>query len=210
MVINRLIAGFRSFRETYYDSRPEFYQRLVEKGQHPVAMVIACSDSRVNPSIIAGTEPGELFIVRNVANLVPPYEPDGRHHGTSTAIEFAVRDLGVADIIVLGHSHCGGVRYLCESDGGAGEHEFMASWMSIAQEARDESLEGEARLRHAERETVKISLQNLLTFPWIADRVAEGRLGLHGWWFDLAAGDLLIHEVGGEWKSLASAPQYPK
>ena len=202
MAIDRLIAGFKSFRETYYEDQPDFFRSLVEKGQSPDVMVIACSDSRVNPSIIAKAEPGELFIVRNMANLVPPYEPDRRHHGTSAAIEFAVRDLEVGHIIVLGHSHCGGIRCLCEGREDAENREFVDDWMSIVEQARDDCLEGEAHLRHVEREAVKLSLANLLTFPWLKERVENGGLKLHGWWFDLEAGELLAHEAGDDWKTL--------
>ncbi|HJM49040.1 MAG TPA: carbonic anhydrase [Alphaproteobacteria bacterium] len=202
MTIDRLIAGFKSFRESYYEQQPDFYRSLVERGQSPEVMIIACADSRVNPSIIAKAQPGELFIVRNVANLVPPYEPDGRHHSTSAAIEFAVRDLEVKHIIVLGHSHCGGIRHLCQGPQGGGEREFVEAWVSIVREAQDDSLEGEAQLRHVERQAVKISLANLCTFPWIESRVAAGKLTLLGWWFDLMAGELLSHEAGGGWKRL--------
>jgi len=201
MTIDRLIAGFKSFRETYYDGQPDFYRSLVEKGQRPDVMVIACSDSRVSPSIIAKAEPGELFIVRNVANLVPPYEPDSHYHGTSAAIEFAVRDLNVEHIIVLGHSHCGGIRCLCEGHEETGNREFIDGWMSIVEQARDDSLDGEAQHRHVEREAVKVSLGNLLTFPWVKRRVEDGRLKLHGWWFDLEVGQLLAHEAGNDWKT---------
>jgi len=200
MTINRLLAGFKSFRETYYDRQPDFYRTLVEKGQRPDVMIIACSDSRVNPSIIAKAEPGELFIVRNVANLVPPYAPDSGYHGTSAAIEYAVRDLGVEHIIVLGHSHCGGIRCLCEGRSDADNREFIDGWMSIVAEARDASLEGESRHRHVERAAVKVSVGNLLTFPWLKAKVDDGRLQLHGWWFDLEAGELLTHVAGDEWK----------
>lgn len=202
MPIDRLIAGFKSFRETYYEKQPDFYRSLVEKGQKPDVMVIACSDSRVNPSIIAKAEPGELFIVRNVANLVPPYEPDSHYHGTSAAIEFAVRDLNVEHIIVLGHSHCGGIRCLCEGHEDAKNREFIDGWMSIVEQARDDSLKGEAQLRNVEREAVKVSLDNLLTFPWVKRRVENGRLKLHGWLFDLEAGELLAHEAGDSWKTM--------
>lgn len=202
MPIDRLIAGFKSFRETYYEEQPDFYRSLVEKGQKPDVMVIACSDSRVNPSIIAKAEPGELFIVRNVANLVPPYEPDSHYHGTSAAIEFAVRDLNVEHIIVLGHSHCGGIRCLCEGHEDAKNREFIDGWMSIVEQARDDSLKGEAQLRNVEREAVKVSLDNLLTFPWVKRRVENGRLKLHGWLFDLEAGELLAHEAGDSWKTM--------
>jgi len=201
MTINRLITGFRSFRETYYEEQPDFYRLLVEKGQKPDVMVIACSDSRVNPSIIAKVEPGELFIVRNVANLVPPYEPDSGYHGTSAAIEFAVRDLNVGHIIVLGHSHCGGIQALCESHGGNSNREFIAGWMSIVAQARNKNLEGEAQHRHVEREAVKISLDNLLSFPWVKKRVGDGQLELHGWFFDLVAGELLAHIDGDRWEA---------
>ncbi len=202
MTIGRLIAGFESFRKTYYEEQPGFYRSLVEKGQRPDVMVIACSDSRVNPSIIAKAEPGELFVVRNVANLVPPYEPDSHYHGTSAAIEFAVRDLDVEHIIVLGHSHCGGIRCLCEGHENAGDREFIDGWMSIVEQARDDSLEGEARRRHAERQAIKVSLDNLLSFPWLKKRVDDGRLKLHGWWFDLEAGELLADEAGDGWKAV--------
>jgi carbonic anhydrase len=201
MTVERLINGFKAFREAYYEDQPDFYRNLVENGQHPKAMVIACSDSRVNPSIIAKADPGELFIVRNVANLVPPYAPDSSYHGTSAAIEFAVRDLKVEDIIVLGHSHCGGIKALCEQDAGQTTREFIRSWMSIVEEARDDSLKGDAQLRQVEREAVKVSLDNLMTFPWLKERVDNGDLVLHGWLFDLEFGELVSIDDDGEWGS---------
>jgi carbonic anhydrase len=181
MTIDRLIAGFRSFRETYYEERPDFY--------------------RLNPSIIAKVEPGELFIVRNVANLVPPYEPDGSYHGTSAALEFAVRDLQVKHIVVLGHSHCGGIRFLCEGHEDGENREFIDGWMSIVEQACDVRLEGDAKLRHVERAAVKVSLDNLLSFPWVKRRVDDGRLKLHGWWFNLEAGELLARDADDNWKT---------
>ncbi|MBT3551371.1 MAG: carbonic anhydrase, partial [Rhodospirillaceae bacterium] len=199
---DRLIMGFKSFRETYYEGQPDFFRSLVEKGQNPDIMVIACSDSRVNPSIITNVGPGEVFIVRNVANLVPPFEPDSNYHGTSAAIEFAVRDLNVGHIIVLGHSHCGGIRWLCEGHEDGKKRRFLDGWMSIVEQARNEKLPGDAQLRHVEREAVKVSLDNLLTFPWVKKRVEDERLKLHGWWFDLEVGELLAHEAEDDWKSL--------
>ena len=199
MPIDRLIAGFKAFRETYYEDQPEFYRDLVENGQSPDVMVIACADSRVNPSIIAKAEPGELFIVRNVANLVPPYQPDGHYHGTSAALEFAVRDLLVGNIIILGHTHCGGIKCLCEGHEHAGDREFIDDWVSILSEARDDSLQGEAQHRHVERQAVKVSLENLLTFPWVKKRVEDGSLKLHGWLFDLEAGELMAHDADKGW-----------
>ncbi len=201
MPIERLIEGFRSFRETYFDKQPEFYRDLVEKGQKPDVMVIACSDSRVNPSIIAKAKPGELFIVRNVANLVPPHEPDGHYHGTSAALEFAVRDLKVNHIVVLGHTHCGGIQCLCDGHVGGESREFISTWVSIADKARDDSLSGKEQYRHVEKEAVKVSLDNLMTFPWVRERVQDGSLELHGWMFDLEIGELLAYDADGGWKT---------
>ncbi len=203
MPIERLITGFRRFRETYYEGEPDFYKTLVEKGQSPDVMVIACSDSRVNPSIIAQARPGELFIVRNVANLVPPYQPDGRRHGTSAALEFAVRDLGVKDIIVLGHSHCGGIRRLCDGAHAGAEREFIDDWISIVEEARDAREKGEDYFRSVEKNAVIASLNNLDSFPWVSERVQSSDLRVHGWIFDLEAGYLLSYDGGGVWTNLS-------
>lgn len=204
MPIERLIRGFKAFREDYYENQPSFYQSLVEKGQSPDVMVIACADSRVNPSIIAKAEPGELFIVRNVANLVPPYQPDSHYHGTSAAIEFAVRDLKVKDIIILGHSHCGGIKHMCEGHPDHDERQFIDSWVSMVQGADDAELSGDERLRYVERKAVTVSLANLMTFPWLKERVEAGNLKLHGWLFDLEAGQLVVHEPPDAWVPLTS------
>src|SRR3546814_423075 len=134
--IERLVAGFRGFRARYYEQRPERMEELAARGQAPEVMVIACSDSRVDPALLLGEEPGEVFTVRNVANLVPPYAPDDRLHGTSAALEFAVRDLEVRHVVVLGHSACGGIRALrAAASGEPSAREFMAPWMTIAEDA---------------------------------------------------------------------------
>ncbi|MEK9706242.1 MAG: carbonic anhydrase [Alphaproteobacteria bacterium] len=187
--IDRLIAGFRGFRARYYEQRPERMQELAREGQSPEVMLIACSDSRVDPALLLGSEPGELFIVRNVANLVPPYGPDNGHHGTSAALEFAVRDLQVKHIVILGHSMCGGVKALrAAMSGEPPSREFIAPWMEIAAEACPCGADGEVpEQSKVERDGIRISLRNLLTFPWIADKVSSGELGLHGWWIDLDA-----------------------
>ncbi|MEK9724358.1 MAG: carbonic anhydrase [Rhodospirillaceae bacterium] len=202
MPIERLIKGFKAFRETYYEGKPSFYRSLVDKGQNPDVMVIACSDSRVNPSIIAQAEPGQLFIVRNVANLVPPYQPDSHYHGTSAAIEFAVRDLQVKDVIILGHSHCGGIKHMCEGHPQDHERQFVDGWMSMVRGATETDLTGEEKLRHVEREAVTVSLKNLMTFPWLKERVDAGKLRLHGWIFDLEPGRLFAYSPADGWKSL--------
>jgi carbonic anhydrase len=203
MSIDRLLMGFKTFKKNYYEEKPDFYRLLVEKGQKPEVMIIACSDSRVNPSIITNAGPGELFIVRNVANVVPPYELASSYQSTSAAIEFAVRDLDVKEIIVMGHSHCGGIRCLCEGQAKGKSREFIDDWLSVVEKARDETFEGKSQHRRVEREAIKVSLDNLLSFPWVNDRVEDKRLKLHGWWFDLEAGELFAHGEQEGWKRVA-------
>jgi carbonic anhydrase len=194
-----LIAGYRRFRaETWPRERARF-EALAASGQKPHTMVVACSDSRADPQMIFAAAPGELFVVRNVANLVPPYAPDAAYHGTSAALEFGVRVLRVARIVVLGHAGCGGVRALL--DGAPAEaQDFVVGWMQIARTARAVGLRCDALGRQtvAEYETVRISLANLLSFPWIAAAVAEGRLTLHGAHFGVATGELLLIPALGE------------
>lgn len=185
-----LIDGYRRFREVAWPERRALFERLAAQGQRPHTMAIACSDSRVDPAMIFDAGPGELFVVRNVANLVPPYQPDGAYHGTSAALEFGVCLLGVSDLIVIGHGLCGGVAALLMDDDAPGE--FVGPWIRLANQARqhvltcdspDPQLEGE-------RAVVQVSLGNLATFPWIADRVGDGRLRLHGMHFDVRSGVL--------------------
>jgi carbonic anhydrase len=194
--IEQLIEGFRDFRDSYYARNRDLFEALVRRGQSPKVMLIGCADSRVDPLLITRAQPGDLFILRNVANLVPAYAPDGHSHGTSAALEFAVRTLEVAHIVVLGHAQCGGVRALLEGSPTAGRgDDFIGAWMSNAEPARRRTLAlnlPEADRQHAcELETIKVSLANLLTFPWIRERVEADRLTLHGWYFDLADGHLL-------------------
>jgi carbonic anhydrase len=194
-----LIAGYRRFRaETWPEQRARF-EALAAEGQSPETMVIACSDSRVDPAMIFAAAPGELFVVRNVANLVPPYMPDAAFHGTSAALEFAVRVLRVKRVVVLGHAQCGGVRALLEgAPPEAGD--FVAGWMSIAERARQRVLRCDPadRQEACEHEAVRVTLANMLTFPWVAEAVAEGRLTLHGAHFGVATGRLLRLDASGE------------
>ncbi|TAN57770.1 MAG: carbonic anhydrase [Rhodospirillales bacterium] len=195
--IDRLVAGFKGFRATYYEQRPERFQALVERGQRPETLVVACSDSRADPAILTNAEPGELFVVRNVANLVPPYQPQGRVLGTSSAIEFAVRDLKVRHIVVLGHSNCGGIDALQRvARGEEPEREFLANWVSIACEAPGCAGQKERDADEIGRQAIAISLSNLKTFPWIADALKKGEIDLHGWWFDMQAGVLWRYDEG--------------
>ncbi|HYW14542.1 MAG TPA: carbonic anhydrase, partial [Allosphingosinicella sp.] len=175
-----LLAGYHRFREEQYDLQRRRWEGLAS-GQEPPVMVIGCCDSRVDPAMIFDTEPGQVFTLRNVANLVPPYEVGGGLHGASAAIEFAVVNLAVRHVVVLGHGACGGVRASLEgSKLGASGESFINGWISILSEARDRVLErNEPDPQHAlELEGVRISLANLRTFPWVREREADGRLKL--------------------------------
>lgn len=195
--MDRLIEGFRRFRATYFEENRQMFESLAQEGQQPKVLLIGCCDSRVDPGLIFGAQPGEMFVLRNVANLVPPYEETKTYHGTSASIEFAVRKLEVEHIVVLGHAGCGGVRVLIE-DGAADGTDFVRPWMDIARTARDRALaltlssgdSIESARTICEKETVAISLANLMTFPWVRERLENHTLTLHGWWFNLELGEL--------------------
>ena len=190
-----LLEGHARFLKTYWPAHETLFSDLARNGQAPPAMVIACSDSRVPPEVIFDCAPGEIFVVRNVSNLVPPYEPDTAKHGTSAALEFAVTVLGVRSVVVLGHSQCGGIRALMRGPQ-AGNGDFIDGWMAIAGGARARVCDApgpadfDTRCAHCERESIKDSLRNLRGFPWIAARVAAGSLTLAGLHFDVRDGRL--------------------
>ncbi len=199
MTIDELIAGYHRFRSGYYEKNRERLTALAQQGQTPVAAVVGCCDSRVDPAVITDSAPGTLFVIRNVANLVPPCEGEGVWHGTSAALEFAVQELEVDHIVILGHARCGGIRALMEEAEQEGDGQrFIHNWMRIADRARQVAassqlpLDRERRLRLCEKESIRISLENLMTFPWIAAKVRAGSLALHGWYYDLATGELQI------------------
>ncbi|MCK8784699.1 carbonic anhydrase [Roseomonas sp. NAR14] len=198
-----LLEGYQAFRRTTWPSHRALFEALAQRGQKPRALVIACSDSRVDPTMIFNAGPGELFVIRNVANLVPPYAPDRPTQGTSAALEFAVRGLEVPAIVVLGHGMCGGVKALLQG-APAGVSDFVPAWMQLAQEARRRALEcvpvpAEAQAA-CEQEVVKLSLRNLMTFPWVAERVAARRLRLDGAVFDIRTGLLLLLGEDGRFR----------
>jgi len=192
----QLIEGFRRFRERHYAEDAARFQELVQFGQTPKALVVACCDSRVDPALVLDSSPGDLFVIRNVANLVPPAENQGHYHGTSAALEFGVRNLAVPHIIVLGHAQCGGIHALL-AGGVTKEDSFIAEWMGLAEDARkqiEKELAGASekqRHRACEQQAILISLGNLMTFTWIRERVEHGKLTLHGWYFDIEGGELL-------------------
>lgn len=195
--LGRLVAGFDRFRHQHFEADNEIYDRLLV-GQRPEVMVIACSDSRTDPAIICGARPGELFVVRNVAALVPPPVADGAPHGTAAAIEFGVSALGVKHVVVLGHSFCAGVRCLLDydHDDGRSRFDYLSDWMRVAREVRDEMdglvTDAERTLvaRRAEQAAVLASLRNLAAYPFVARRIAQGALDLHGWYFHFGWGVL--------------------
>ena len=186
-----LIEGYRRFRDGYYQEHRAQLEALAA-GQSPRIAVVSCCDSRVDPAVVFDTQPGDLFVIRNVASLVPPSESEGQYHGTSAALEFAVTGLGVEHIVVLGHAQCGGVRAMVDNHK-AGKREpqtFIDRWVSMAHSCLDELTESGAgeipSMKAAEQSAVRLSLKNLQTFPWIAEKLANGTLSLHGWYYDLA------------------------
>lgn len=198
--VENLIEGFRRFREQHFTSHDNLYQQLVKQGQTPKILVVACCDSRVDPALVFGCDPGDLFVIRNVANLVPPLEDRSGHHGTTAAIEYGVNILGVKHIIVLGHAHCGGINALMRAGGVCAQGSYIDDWMCLAESARTEVMEEmpnaslEEKERACEQRAILVSLENLMTFPWIRDRVQSGTLALHGWYFDIARGRLMRYD----------------
>jgi carbonic anhydrase len=179
------------FRRGRLAAEQDRYRELAERGQTPETMVIGCCDSRVSPEVIFDVGPGELFVVRNVANLIPPYSPDNAYHGVSSALEYAVTVLGVQHIVVLGHARCGGVRAFADDAAGG---EFIGKWISLlAPVAAVLSAQDEGRdsyLTRLEQASILTSLQNLRTFPFIRRRWESNTLALHGAYFDVASGEL--------------------
>ncbi len=197
--IHDLMQGFGRFQKKYVHNNSDFFSRLAQ-GQTPRVMVIGCSDSRVAPALLLDCSPGDIFVVRNIANLVPPYKPDEHCHGVSAALEYGVKSLQVEHIIVLGHSQCGGIRQLMTVQKKREYTEFVDNWMSIVQPACEEIIQGlphasfEEQCLACEQKALLVSLKNLQSFPWIQHRIAQGKLTLHGWYFDLKSGELFQHD----------------
>jgi len=193
---NYLVQRFHGWKATSYTENRAWYKNLAEQGQHPRAMMISCCDSRVHVTSIFGADQGEFFIHRNIANLVPAYEPDGNPHGTSAAVEYAVTALKVAHVIVIGHSNCGGIQGCLDMCTGAApeleeKSSFVGRWMDILRPGfeRVRDIEDPAEQSRAlEKQAVIISLENLMSFPFVADAVKDGSLTLHGLWHDIGEG----------------------
>ncbi len=192
-----LIRRYHGWKATTYEQNKGWYLQLAEEGQHPRCMVVSCCDSRVHVTSIFGADQGEFFIHRNIANLIPPHELDGHHHGTSAAVEYAVQTLKVSHLIVLGHSSCGGVQGCYDMCSGHApdledKNSFVGRWMDILRPRFDSLPEGDdpTRIRQFEKDSVVVSLHNLMTFPKVAEAVESGRLTLHGLWMDIGNGGL--------------------
>ncbi len=200
--IDTLIDGYRRFYKRHFVEDKALYQELSARGQSPKTLVIACSDSRVDPSIITDANSGDIFVVRNVANIVPPFQPEwGSYHGTSAALEFAIAGVGVEHIIVLGHSGCAGIKTLVDTPKDSpNEGSFIRSWMGIAEEALEvteqkclhSEQESLCRYTTCEQEAILVSLRNLMTFPWVKVLVKDKKVSLHGWYFSVKDGSLSV------------------
>lgn len=191
-----LVKRYKGWKATEYSENSAWFRKLAE-GQHPRAMVISCCDSRVHATSIFGADQGEFFLHRNIANLVPPYQPDGSQHGTSAALEYAVTALKVAHVIVLGHSQCGGVQGCLDMCSGRAPHleektSFVGRWMDILRPGFEQvkDIDPDQQARALEKESILVSLSNLMSFPFVKDAVEAGDLSLHGLWTDIGEGGL--------------------
>lgn len=195
----RLIEGYENFRSGRYASEAERYLRLGEGRQKPSIMMIACCDSRAAPETVFDAGPGEIFVVRNVANLVSPYTPDGGHHSTSAALEFAVLSLGVKHVVIMGHGRCGGIRAVAQPGSPLTDTDFIGRWMRPVRDVarvvpRPAGMADNEHERHIERASIEHSLANLHTFPWIRMRENRREISLHGVWFDISLGELHVYD----------------
>lgn len=193
-ILQEFEKGHEAFRTVNFKQNEERFKTLAEKGQNPKALFIGCSDSRVMPAMITGSKPGDLFIIRNIGNFVAPYQPDSSYHATAAAIEYAVGILELSDIIVCGHSHCGAIASLYKDIEPTDENIHTLKWLELGEAPKKIALmsvpsgDKEALLRYTEKASVIFQLENLLTYPAVKKRVDEGRLFLHGWYYDIEGG----------------------
>ncbi len=199
MALERLLKGFADFRVGYYREHLDLFEKLATEGQSPKILIIGCADARVDPGILTQTKPGDIFTVRNIGAMVPPAQipPDTRQHGTSAAIEYAVRALDVEHVVILGHALCGGIAALVDGEQSAvAGFDYLSTWTAVARDVRElalRELTGRPKaeiVRAVEQAAVVNSVVNLMGFPWLAERVAAGKLLLHAWWFNLTEGQL--------------------
>ncbi|MQT13364.1 carbonic anhydrase [Segnochrobactrum spirostomi] len=206
----RLVAGYSAFANGRLSEERSRYRHLAETGQRPEIMVVSCCDSRCAPETIFDAGPGEMFVLRNVANLVPPYAPDGEYHGTSAALEFGVMGLGIGHVVVLGHGRCGGIKaFRATGEAPLSPGDFIGRWITLLEPAAarlacdpiDAGIDGQTAL---ERMSVRQSIANLRTFPWVREREAAGTLVIHGAWFDISTGELFALADDGRFVPVAA------
>ena len=181
----KMLTGYQTFRKKYASGDDSIMQKLAYHGQKPEIMIVSCCDSRVDPGLILQTEPGELFIVRNVANIVPPFEDNESHHGTSAALEFAINHLNVKHLVIMGHSQCGGIKAVLDKTTSEQTH-FIGNWISLIKDlpAANDDVDAYAKL------ALRQSYKNCLSFPWIKQRIDNHQLKIHLWFFDIKAGEI--------------------
>ncbi|TSJ81432.1 MAG: carbonic anhydrase [Candidatus Cardinium sp.] len=186
--LKKILKGYKAFREKYTNADESIMYGLHRNGQQPKVMVIACCDARVDPALILQCDPGDLFVVRNVANIIPPYEKDTRHHGTSAALEFGICFLNIAHLIILGHSQCGGIKALLASED-LKQDDFITNWVALIKtpDFKKHQADDYAKLSLAQ------SYQNAITFPWIKERTEKGKLTIHLWFFDIQTGQIYTY-----------------
>ena len=194
-----LIKRYKGWKATGYEENQSWYNKIANEGQHPSTMVISCCDARIHVTSIFGADSGEFFIHRNIANLVPPYNPDGDHHGTSAAVEYAVETLKVSNIIIMGHSKCGGISsgyYLCKDHGIFKNSIFINKWLNILKPAFDKVINKNKKISDQEginileKESIKTSINNLIEFPFVNNSLKKNELTLHGLWHDIGTGEI--------------------
>ena len=184
----KLLSGYHKFKDKYAQGDESVMHYLASQGQKPKIMVVACCDSRVDPALILQCDPGDLFVVRNVANIIPCYEKDDSHHGTSAALEFGICYLKVKHLIILGHSHCGGIQALLHSEA-LGKNDFITNWVSLIKL----NVKNKLTIDNCAKLGLKQSYDHCLTFPWIKEKILSEELFIHVWFFDIKAGQIFTY-----------------
>ncbi len=185
----KILQGYNSFRDKYVHGDTSILKHLSDSGQRPKIMVVSCCDSRVDPALILQCDPGDLYVVRNVANIVPPFQKDEGYHGTSASIEFGIRFLNIEHLILLGHSQCGGIKALLNKNNTVKYNDFITSWVSVLKDVETTSQD----IDEYAKASIKKSYENCLSFPWILDKIKADKLFLHQWFFDIKTGEIITY-----------------
>tara|TARA_B110000116_G_scaffold271823_1_gene293845 strand:- start:26 stop:682 length:657 start_codon:yes stop_codon:yes gene_type:complete len=192
-----LIKRYQQWKTTGYEENKSWFQKIAKEGQNPSTMFISCCDSRLHVTSLFGADNGEFFIHRNIANLVPPYNPSGDHHGTSAAVEYAIKELNISKIIIIGHSQCGGIKngyYLCKNQETSRKTIFIDKWLNILKPAftkvlhENQNISDNEGINNLEKESIKVSINNLIDFPFVKEAIHKNLLIIHGVWHDIGTG----------------------